>query len=149
MSLLMIDQTLKNILMTTRRIALVGASLKPDRPSYEVMRFLLDHGYDVIPVNPTLAGQTLHGRKIVGSLAEAAPFDMLDLFRRPAEVLPPVREAIQLGARTIWMQLGVVNEEAARVAKAAGLSVVMDRCPAIEIPRLLINIKTLDKPTAL
>lgn len=132
----MTDQDLKNILITNRRIALIGASLKPDRPSYGVMGFLLAHGYQVTPVNPALAGQTLHGQKIVASLAEAAPFDMLDLFRRSTEVLMPVREAIQLGAKTIWMQLGVVNEEAARIAKAAGLSVVMDCCPAIEIARL-------------
>lgn len=134
------DQELKTILTTTRRIALVGASVKPDRPSYSVMKFLLDHGYEVVPVNPALAGQSLHGQKIVASLADAVPFDMLELFRRPNEVLPAVQEAIQLGAKTIWMQLGIVNEEASQEAKNAGLSVVMNRCPKIEIPRL--NIKT-------
>lgn len=136
------DTNLKTVLTTTRRIALVGASTKPDRPSYGVMKFLLDHGYDVVPVNPSLAGESLHGRKIVASLAEAAPFDMLDLFRRPIDVLTPVREAIQLKAKTIWMQLGVINEEAAQEARQAGLTVIMDRCPAIEIPRL--NIKGPD-----
>lgn len=132
------DQDLKTILTTTRRIAMMGASVKPDRPSYHVMDVLLEHGYDVVPVNPATAGQTLFGRKIVATLAEAAPFDMLDLFRRAEDVLLPVREAIELGAKTIWMQLGIVNEEAAEEARKAGLTVIMDRCPAIEIPRLNI-----------
>lgn len=131
-----IDQSLKTILTTTRRIALVGASVKPDRASYGVMKFLLECGYDVVPVNPALAGQDLFGRKIVASLEAAAPFDMLELFRRSTEVLAPVREAIQLGAKTIWMQLGVSHEQAAQEARSAGLQVVMNRCPAIEIPRL-------------
>lgn len=139
------DQELRTILTTTRRIALVGASAKPDRPSYGVMKFLLTHGYDVVPVNPALAGQSIHGRTVVATLADAAPFDMLELFRRPTEVLDPVEQAIQLGAKTIWMQLGVINETAARKAQEAGLSVVMDRCPAIEMPRL--NIKTSAKHT--
>jgi predicted CoA-binding protein len=130
------DQKIADILSRTRRIALVGASAKPDRPSFGVMRFLLAHGYDVTPVNPALAGTTILGRPVVASLAEAGPLDMVDLFRRPSEVLEPVREAIRLGARTVWMQLGVVNEEAAREAGQAGLNVVMDRCPAIEMPRL-------------
>jgi predicted CoA-binding protein len=139
----MTDQTsnkdLTAILTTNRRIALVGASAKPDRPSYGVMKFLLNHGYEVIPVNPTLAGTEIHGRRVVATLAEAAPFDMLDLFRRPTEVLAPVRAAIQLGAKTIWMQLGVINEDAAHEAENAGLTVIMNRCPAIEIPRLHIS----------
>lgn len=134
------DQDMKAILTTTRRIALVGASAKPDRPSYGVMKFLLTHGYDVVPVNPALAGQSIHGCRVVATLEEAAPFDMLELFRRPTEVLDPVQKAIQLGAKTIWMQLGVINEEAAQKAREAGLSVVMDRCPAIEMPRLNIKI---------
>ena len=130
------DQDLTSILTGTKRIALVGASAKPDRPSYGVMQFLLRHGYEVVPVNPALAGMEIHGQKVVASLEEAAPFDMLDLFRRPSEVLAPVREAIRLGAKTVWMQLGVVNEEAAHEAREAGLAVVMNRCPAIEMPRL-------------
>lgn len=133
------DKDLTAILTTNRRIALVGASAKPDRPSYGVMKFLLNHGYEVIPVNPTLADTEIHGRRVVATLAEAAPFDMLDLFRRPTEVLAPVREAIQLGAKTIWMQLGVINEDAAHEAENAGLTVIMNRCPAIEIPRLHIS----------
>ncbi len=130
------DQELASILTSTKRIALVGASAKPDRPSYGVMQFLLRHGYEVTPVNPALAGTEIHGRKVAATLEEAAPFDMVDLFRRPSEVLEPVREAIRLGAKTVWMQLGVVNEDAAREARDAGLAVVMNRCPAIEMPRL-------------
>jgi predicted CoA-binding protein len=132
----MTDDDIATVLTQTRRIAVVGASNKPDRPSYGVMRFLLDQGYNVVPVNPGLAGQSIHGQPVAATLAEAAPLDMVDLFRNAAEVEAPVQEAIRLGAKTIWMQLGVVNEAAARAARNAGLNVVMDRCPAIEIPRL-------------
>jgi predicted CoA-binding protein len=100
------------------------------------MAFLLAQGFEVTPVNPGIAGQTIHGQKVVATLAEAAPLDMVDLFRNSAEVTAPVEEAIRLGARTVWMQLGVVNEAAAEMARAAGLRVIMDRCPAIEVPRL-------------
>jgi predicted CoA-binding protein len=130
------DEEIRRILTRTRRIALVGASAKPERPSYGVMQYLLAQGYDVTPVNPGLAGQEILGRKVVGTLEEAVPLDMVDLFRNSAEVAAPVAEAIRLGANTIWMQLGVVDEAAAAAARAAGLAVVMDRCPAIEIPRL-------------
>jgi predicted CoA-binding protein len=133
------NEEIKRILTQTRRIALVGASAKPERPSYEVMRFLLDQGYDVTPVNPGLAGQEILGRPVVATLEEAAPLEMVDLFRNSDAVAEPVAEAIRLGAQSIWMQLGVVNEEAAAAARAAGLAVVMDRCPAIEIPRLGIG----------
>jgi predicted CoA-binding protein len=132
----MTDAEIAKILSQTRRIAVVGASNKPERPSFGVMRFLLDQGYDVVPVNPGLAGQNIHGQPIVATLAEAAPLDMVDLFRNAADVEAPVQDAIRLGAKTIWMQLGVVNETAAQAARDAGLNVVMDRCPAIEIPRL-------------
>jgi predicted CoA-binding protein len=130
------DGQIREVLAGTRRIAVVGASNKPERPSYGVMRFLLENGFEVVPVNPGLAGQKLLGQTVVGSLEEAAPLDMVDLFRNAAEVGPPVAEAIRLGAKTVWMQLGVVNEAAARAARDAGLTVVMDRCPAIEMPRL-------------
>jgi predicted CoA-binding protein len=133
------DTAIREILTSTTRIALVGASNKPDRPSYGVMQFLLAQGYDVTPVNPGLAGEDILGRPVVASLAEAAPLQMVDIFRKSAEVAGPVAEAIRLGAKTIWMQLGVVNEDAAATARAAGLDVVMDRCPAIEIPRLNIT----------
>ncbi len=130
------DDLIREILTTTRRIAVVGASNKPERPSFEVMRFLISKGFEVIPVNPGLAGQEILGRKVVASLAEAGTLDMVDLFRKAAEVAAPVDEAIRLRARTVWMQLGVVNEAAADKARAAGLRVVMDRCPVIEMPRL-------------
>jgi len=130
------DDELRRILTETKRIALVGASNKPERPSHHVMEYLLEHGFDVTPVNPCLAGQEILGRKVVASVAEAAPLDMVELFRRSEDVGPPVDEAIRLGARTIWMQLGVINEAAAAKARAAGLAVVMDRCPAIDMPRL-------------
>jgi uncharacterized protein len=130
------DNTLRTILTTTRRIALVGASNKPERPSYEVMAFLLRQGFDVTPVNPGLAGQEVLGRKVVASLDDATPLDMVDLFRNAEHVEAPVNDAIRLGAKTIWMQLGVVNEAVAKTARDAGLQVVMNRCPAIDIPRL-------------
>lgn len=130
------DEEIRRILTQTRRIALVGASAKPERDSHHVMEYLLARGYDVTPVNPGLAGQEILGRKVVATLEEAAPLDMVDLFRNSDAVAQPVAEAVRLGAKTIWMQLGVVNEEAAATARAAGLAVVMNRCPAIEIPRL-------------
>ncbi len=133
------NEAIRLILARTRRIALVGASANPARPSNEVMAFMLAHGFDVTPVNPGLAGQSLHGRTVVARLDEAGPLDMVDLFRAADLVMEPVEQAISLGARTIWMQLGVINEAAAARARAAGLAVVMDRCPAIEIPRLNLS----------
>jgi len=130
------DEAMTALLTGVRRIALVGASEKPDRPAFEVMRFLLAQGFDVTPVNPGLADRALHGRRVVASLAEAAPLEMVDLFRRSEAVEAPVREAVACGAKIIWMQLGVVNEPAAAFARAAGLTVVMDRCPVIEMHRL-------------
>jgi predicted CoA-binding protein len=135
----MSDDVIAQVLSTTRRIAVVGASNKPSRPSYGVMQFLIEQGYDVTPVNPGLAGGQILGRDVVSTLAEAAPLEMVDLFRNAAEVEAPVAEAIREGAKTIWMQLGVINETAAAAARAAGLTVIMDRCPAIEIPRLGIH----------
>jgi predicted CoA-binding protein len=127
---------IRDILTTTKRIALVGASNKHVRASYGVMEFLLAQGYDVTPINPGLAGQEILGKKVVATLEEAAPLDMVELFRNAADVAEPVNEAIRLGAKTIWMQLGVINEDAAAAAREAGLRVVMDHCPMIEIPRL-------------
>ena len=129
-------ETLKNILTRTRRIALVGASNKPHRASHEVMAYLLARGFDVTPVNPMLAGKTIHGRIVAASLDEAAPLEMVDLFRNSARVGPAVDDAIRLGARVVWMQLGVVDEAAAARARAAGIIVAMDRCPVIEFSRL-------------
>ena len=130
------DATIRRILTQTRRIALVGASARADRASNGVLRTLISWGYEVTPVNPGLAGQDLYGRAVVAGLADAAPLEMVDIFRASADVPPVVTEAVRLGARTIWMQLGVVNEAAAGEARAAGLTVVMDRCPLIESARL-------------
>lgn len=135
------DDFIKNILQETKTIALVGASEKPQRDSNHVMAFLQRAGYRVIPVNPGLAGKQIHGETVYASLREipqdvTGPIDMVDLFRNSAAVLDPVRDAIAIGAKTVWMQLGVVNDEAAKLARDAGLKVVMNRCPAIERPRL-------------
>jgi predicted CoA-binding protein len=135
------DDFLRNILTGTKVIALVGASPKPERPSHGVMRFLQRRGYKVIPVNPGLAGQTLNGERVYASLkeipqAETGRIDMVDIFRNSEAAAAAALEAIEIGAKTVWMQLDVINEPAAAKARAAGLNVVMDRCPAIEIPRL-------------
>ena len=129
------QETIRAILTRTRRIALVGASNKTHRASFEVMGFLLARGFAVTPVNPMLAGREIHGQRVVASLDEAAPLDMVDLFRASARVGPAVADAIRLGARVVWMQLGVVDQDAAQRACAAGLIVVMDRCPVIEFGR--------------
>jgi predicted CoA-binding protein len=130
------DAALRDLLLTTRRIAVVGASDRPDRPSHGVFGFLLARGYDATPVNPTLPGRQIFGRAVATSLDAAAPLDMVDIFRRSPEVGAVVDEAIRLGARSVWLQLGVVDAAAAARARAAGLAVVMDRCPAIEWRRL-------------
>ncbi len=130
------DQAIVDILSGTRRVAVVGASDKTWRPSYGVFGFLLARGYDATPVNPLLAGRTIHGRTVVASLADAMALEMVDIFRASANAGAAVDEAIRLGARTVWMQLGVVDEAAAERARAAGLTVVMDRCPVIEVRRL-------------
>ena len=131
------DRDIARILQTTRRIALVGASHKPERPSHRVMQFLLAEGYRVFPVNPGLAGQQLLGCQVYPDLA-AVPdaIDMVDVFRQSHYLQALVDEAVEVGARTIWTQLGVVDTEAAARAEQAGLEVVMDRCPAIELPRI-------------
>jgi predicted CoA-binding protein len=130
-----VDDEIGDILARTRRVAVVGASDKPERPSHDVMRFLIAHGYEVTPVNPGLAGKEILGRRVVASLAEAAPLDMVDVFRASDRAGAAADEAAALGARTVWMQLGVVDEAAAARARKAGASVVMDRCPKIEILR--------------
>jgi predicted CoA-binding protein len=130
------DAELRAILLDTRRIAVVGASNKLERPSYSVMQALLAHGYEVVPVNPGLAGQAILGQPVVATLAEAAPLDMVDVFRASDAVGPVMQDAIRLGAKTVWMQIGVANEAAARLGREAGLRLVMDRCPKIELGRL-------------
>lgn len=131
------DAEIRALLEGARTIAMVGASDRPDRPSYRVMAMLQDHGYRVIPVNPQITGEHLHGEFVFRELAQIGdPIDIVDIFRRPLAAGEAVDEAIAVGARAVWMQLGVVNQAAAERAAAAGLKVVMDRCPAIEIPRL-------------
>ncbi|HEY4253487.1 MAG TPA: CoA-binding protein [Roseomonas sp.] len=132
----MTDSEIRDLLLSTRRIAMVGASNKPERPSHGVLGFLIGRGYAVTPVNPGLAGSSIHGAMVAASLADAAPLDMVDVFRRSEEAGAVVDEAIALGARSVWLQLGVVDEAAAARARAAGLTIVMDRCPAIEWRRL-------------
>ncbi|NOZ65017.1 MAG: CoA-binding protein [Alphaproteobacteria bacterium] len=135
------DAEIKDILTSVKSIALVGASKKPERPSYRVMKFLIDQGYDLYPVNPGLAGSELLGRQVYASLSDIpGPIDMVDIFRASDKVGPVVKEAIEKTAKVVWMQLGVINKDAAETAKHAGLKVVMDRCPAIEIPRLAIDL---------
>ena len=130
------DSEIRDILTSVKTIALVGWSPKPDRPSHGVAAFLKRRGYRVIPVNPGQAGQVALGETVVASLAEAGPVDMVDIFRRSEEAGAVVDEAIAAGAKVVWMQLGVIDEAAASRARAAGLKAVMNRCPAIEIPRL-------------
>ena len=130
------DATIAAVLRDTKRIALVGASANPQRPANGVQALLQRRGYAVTPVNPGLAGQLLHGQEVVADLAAAAPLDMVDVFRASEHVGPVMDEAIRLGARTVWLQLGVIDAAAAALGRAAGLVVVMDRCPAIELRRL-------------
>ena len=131
-----LDATIRAILSKPRRIALVGASARPCRDSHHVMAFLLRQGHDVTPVNPHLTGLAIHGCAVVPDLAAAAPLEMVDVFRASRHVGLIVDDAIRLGARIVWLQLGVIDTEAAERARAAGLIVVMDRCPVIEAHRL-------------
>ena len=130
------DSEIREILSSVKTIAVVGWSPKPDRPSHGVAAFLARRGYRVIPVNPGQAGQEALGETVVATLAEAGPVDMVDIFRRSDEAGAVMDEAVAVGAKVVWTQLGVVDEAAATRARAAGLKVVMNRCPAIEIPRL-------------
>ncbi|KQS04238.1 CoA-binding protein [Sphingomonas sp. Leaf357] len=131
------DAEIKALLESARTIALVGASDRPDRPSNGVMKTLQDHGYRVIPINPQITGEHIHGEFVFRELAQLGdPIDIVDIFRNSAAAGEAVDQAIAIGAKAVWMQLGVINHEAAARAEAAGLQVVMDRCPAIDIPRL-------------
>lgn len=118
-----------------RRFAVVGASANPDRPSYGVMRALIALGLDVTPVNPALAGQALLGRTVVGTLAEAVPLDLVDVFRASDQAGAVVDEAVRLGARAVWLQLGVRDDAAVARARAAGVHAVQDHCLKVELGR--------------
>jgi predicted CoA-binding protein len=131
------DEDIYELLATARTIGMIGASDRPNRPSNGVMRFLQDHGSRVIPVNPQITGEHLFGEFVWRELAQLGlAVDIVDIFRRPLAAGEAVDEAIAIGAKAVWLQIGVINEEAAARAEAAGLKVVMDRCPKIEIPRL-------------
>ena len=131
------DGAIASILKDTRTIAVIGAGTDRFKPVYGVLSFLISRGYDVYPVNPTAAGETVHGKTILADMGEIpVPIDMVDCFRRSEFIPPVVDRAIEVGAKSVWMQLGVINEEAATKAREAGLLVVMDRCPVIEWNRL-------------
>ena len=131
------DEAIAQLLMQAKRIALVGASAKPERPSHRVMQFLLEEGYEVLPINPGLAGQKLLGQSVHASLAGLpTSVDMADIFRDAASLPEVTQEVVDAGIPVIWTQLGVVHSKAERTAVDAGLQLVVDRCPAIEIPRL-------------
>jgi uncharacterized protein len=131
------DAYLRAILRSVRTIAMVGASPQWNRPSYFAMKYLQAKGFRVIPINPRAKGETILGERCRGDLAEVTePVDMVDIFRRSEDVGPIVEAAIKIGAKIVWMQLGVRNDEAARRAESAGLKVVMNRCPKIEYSRL-------------
>src|SRR6516162_564434 len=137
------DSYIRGILNTVKTIAMVGVSANTSRPSYFAFKYLLERGYRMIPVNPVIAGQELLGRKVYAKLADVPePIDMVDIFRAPRYAVEIVEEALALTPRpqVIWMQLGIRNDEAAKLAEANGLKVVMNRCPKIEYGRLSSEI---------
>ena len=136
------DAYLRKILRESKTIAMVGLSANWNRPSYFAAKYLLDRGYKVIPVNPASVGQEIMGQKVYASLAELPQkADMVDIFRNSDAAGPITDDAIKHGAKVVWMQLGVRNDEAAKLAEAAGLKVVMNRCPKIEHSRLAGTIE--------
>jgi predicted CoA-binding protein len=136
------DADIAQLLRETRTVALVGISDRPTRPSYGVMQALQAHGYRVFPVNPQITGEHVHGEYVWRDLEQIGePIDMVDIFRRPLAAGEAVDAAIAAGAKSVWLQLGVINEDAAARAEAAGLKVVMDRCPAIDLPQLRVARK--------
>lgn len=131
------DDELRRLLVATRTIAVVGASPKPDRPSYGVMAYLQAAGYRIIPVNPGVAGQTILGERVYATLQDIpVPIDLVDVFRRAEDTPPVARDAVAVSAKALWLQLGIANDETAAIATGGGLDVVMDRCTAIEVRRL-------------
>jgi predicted CoA-binding protein len=130
------DDYLKNILTEVQSIALVGASPRADRDSHMVMKVLLEAGYQVIPVNPREAGNSILGQTCYGSLAEIdVPVDMVEIFRSSEAALGVTEEAVAIGAKVVWMQLQIVNYQAAEIAESSGIKVVMDRCPKLELQK--------------
>jgi len=152
------DDYIRGILNTVKTIAMVGASEKENRPSYFAFKYLLERGYRMIPVNPGQAGETMLGQRIYARLVDIPqPVDMVDIFRSSQHALPIVQEALSLKPRpqVIWMQLGIRDEEAAALAEANGLKVLMNRCPKIEFGRLsseiawmVVNTRTLSSKKA-
>lgn len=131
------DQEITEILQRVKTIALVGASDKKERPSYEVMEFLLKQGYSVIPVSPKLAGQQLLGQQVYAQLSDIQQsIDMVDVFRNADAAVGIAREAVAIGAKVLWLQIGVISEEAQKIAQEADLQFVMDKCPKQEITSL-------------
>ena len=130
------DEDIRELLTNARTIAMIGASDRPSRPSYGVMRFLQDHGYRIVPVNPMYT-EVLGERCYPDLAAVPHPVDVVDCFRKPAEMPALAKAAVACGARVFWMQLGIRNEDAARIASDAGLDVVMDRCVKIEHARIM------------
>jgi len=134
------DEDIAALLRETRTIAMIGASDRPDRPSYGVGAFLTQHGYRVIPVNPQITGEHVHGEYVWRELSQIGePIDMVDIFRRSSDAGEAIDQAIAAGAKSVWLQLGIHDDAAVARAEAAGLKVVQDRCPKIEIPRLGIE----------
>ena len=137
------DQVFRQIFSQTKTIAVIGFSLKPDRASNEVAHYLARLGFKVIGVNPGHAGAVAFGNPIVAQLADIAePVDMVDVFRRSEDTPDIARQAVDVGARSLWLQLGVINDEARQIAEQGGLTFVMDHCPKIEWPRLGLIRKT-------
>lgn len=133
------DDELRRLLLATRTIAVVGASSKPDRPSYGVFARLLRAGYRVIPVNPF--EEVVHGQRAYPTLASVPePVDLVDVFRRAEDTPPLADEAVAIGAKVFWLQLGIVSEEARARAEAGGLTVVMDSCLAVVVARLGVRV---------
>ena len=136
-------ESIPQLLSTARTIAVVGLSVKPERASHEVALYLQQHGHRIIPVNPTYAGQSILGEHCYATLTQATRehgvIDVVQCFRKPEEIVPVAEEAVAIGARCLWMQLGVVNEAAAQIARKAGMMVVMDRCMKIEHMALASN----------
>ncbi|MBA3669475.1 MAG: CoA-binding protein [Sphingomonas sp.] len=133
------DEDIVNLLKSARTIAMIGASDRPDRPSYGVMRALQGHGYRVLPVNPNITGEHLNGEFVWRDLSQiGVPIDIVDIFRRSDAAGEAVDQAILAGAKAVWLQLGVIDDEAAKRAEAASLQVVMDHCIKIEMHRLAI-----------